>query len=309
MAGGQGETPGQPLSHECDLTHMADRGKLARCQRNRKQMKRHGMSGTHVYRVWSRMRNRCYNPNSLDYYNYGGRGIKVCQRWNDSFMAFFNDMGFPPPGTSIDRIDNDGDYSPDNCRWATASIQINNRRSSRSDHPKGVAYGSDTGPLNGEGIPLMSSIIRVLQHDFPVEREFVEGHAMTEAEAAAMNQLLIENVRNNVYGWVAKALHGRSVLTPEQHKDLSDRINEYANNYRFRTRVKPRPPNPLDTIVRELALQYAESWGNQQGFSFDSQEVRLKYADLRHAPQIYAEARKLLESRQSVIAEALEDLL
>lgn len=87
------------------------------------------MSRTKVHRAWKAIVGRCGNPNNKSYHRYGGRGIKVCQRWLDSFEAFFSDVGFPPsPEHSIDRIDNDGDYEPGNVRWADKWTQARNKR-------------------------------------------------------------------------------------------------------------------------------------------------------------------------------------
>ena len=92
---------------------------------------RHGLV-TREYRIWHSMKFRCFSPNATHYHSYGGRGITVCQRWVDNFQNFLDDMGMPPtPKHSIDRIDNDGHYEPQNCRWATALEQGQNTRTNR----------------------------------------------------------------------------------------------------------------------------------------------------------------------------------
>lgn len=82
------------------------------------------------YRIWAMMKQRCNNPKTVEYERYGGRGITVCPEWNtpEGFAAFFSDMGECPEGCSLDRIDIDKGYSPDNCRWADANVQAANKQ-------------------------------------------------------------------------------------------------------------------------------------------------------------------------------------
>lgn len=118
----------------------------------------HGLTKTykHEYRSWKDMRSRCNNPKDTDYKDYGGRGIRVCDEWND-FNKFIIDMGSKPSGYTIDRIDVNGGYSSLNCRWASQSTQANNKRNNHI-----IEYMGETRTLSewGKKFKLCPSKIR-----------------------------------------------------------------------------------------------------------------------------------------------------
>ena len=92
-----------------------------------------------LFTTWQSMLWRCFCKTNSQYKHYGARGITVCGRWRKSFQNFLNDMGLPPQGTTLGRIDNDGNYKPSNCRWETIYQQANNKRSTRL-----VSFGGKT---------------------------------------------------------------------------------------------------------------------------------------------------------------------
>lgn len=97
----------------------------------------HRETRTPTWNSWLSMRHRCSNQNDPSYPRYGGRGIRVCERW-ENYENFVADMGHRPDGTTLDRVDNSGNYEPGNCRWATGSEQSRNRRSTRTLTHEGV---------------------------------------------------------------------------------------------------------------------------------------------------------------------------
>lgn len=144
-------------------------------KRTQETLTTHCGSGTRLHRIWKMMKQRCYNKNSADYMRYGGRGITICDEWLNNF-AMFQEWSYANgyrEYLTIDRIDNDKGYSPDNCRWATEKEQANNRHKTIT-----ITYQGETKPLTYwaelKGIPYSVLKARILKYDWPIERAMTE---------------------------------------------------------------------------------------------------------------------------------------
>jgi hypothetical protein len=138
-----------------------------------KRLRTHGMHGSPTYRSWTAMKTRCTIQSHEAFERYGGRGIRVCERWLESFENFFADMGVRPQGTELDRHpNNDGNYEPGNVRWATRTEQARHRRSSNVVEFRGERKTvAEWYALLGLSVSV-TQVYRRLQKGWPVERAF-----------------------------------------------------------------------------------------------------------------------------------------
>lgn len=117
------------------------------------EMNMHGMAYSEEYRIYIEMKKRCYDTNHLAYNRYGGRGIKICDRWLDNFENFYSDMGKRPfPKAQIDRRESDGNYSLDNCRWTTPTVNSRNRKSNKLNMEKAREIRKKEGKMSAQKI-------------------------------------------------------------------------------------------------------------------------------------------------------------
>lgn len=115
-----------------------------------------------LYRTWSNMKDRCYNPNNKNYKYYGGRGISVCEEWKESFIKFANDMGNKPSKEySLERIDVNGNYEPKNCKWATVKEQSFNKRNTLKHNLKEISEKNN--------IPYITLYTRFITNNISIE--------------------------------------------------------------------------------------------------------------------------------------------
>lgn len=136
-----------------------------------KRLRTHGMSGHPAFWVWRSMNARCRLPSHQAWANYGGRGIVVCPEWQDSFEAFWKDMGPTyQPELWLDRVDNNGPYTRDNCRWATSAVQNANRRNNVFiETPWGRMIVEEASRKSGINV---TTLLYRIDHDCPADRLF-----------------------------------------------------------------------------------------------------------------------------------------
>ena len=152
----------------------------------------HGLIETRLYRIWANIKNRTLNPKNKQYNDYGGRGITICEEWKNDFMSFYNwamENGYEEnKGLSIDRIDNEGNYCPENCRWTTQTIQSRNTRIHKTNKSgyRGVSY--------------FKGGYRYTAQIYVNNKSIYLGYFLTPLEAAtAYNNYIIEN---NLEGFI-----------------------------------------------------------------------------------------------------------
>lgn len=150
----------------------------------------HGMTYTAEHEAWVGMRGRCNNPRNQSYKHYGGRGIRVCDRWNLLFLDFYTDMGArPSPKHSLDRINNDGNYEPSNCRWTTQTEQVLNQRI----RPSNV--------LGYKGVYTSKSPKRNIQRWYSITcyqgKRYVSKRCTTPEEAYTIRVSKLKELRND----------------------------------------------------------------------------------------------------------------
>jgi len=154
-----------------------------------------------------------------------------------------------------------------------------------------------------------SLTINILQHSFTIPRRYQAGHVINEAEAQALNQVFIENVRNNITSWVAKSCfqHNTDILPDFAYKIMQDKIYNYASGYEFRNRSRTHKLTPLELIIVEVADEEAFTQANQHGLSF-AERAELAH-DLQSDPIIIQKARGLFEARKNLADAHLKEIL
>lgn len=210
--------------------------------------KTHGASRTKLYRVYRGMLQRCNNPNTVHYKNYGGRGITVCARWAESFEAFRSDMGEPPADhLSLDRIDNDRGYEPGNCRWATDKDQARNtRRNVWVEHNGERLLATDWARKLGISRQRFDQRLRA---GFPPERLFAPGNVesinRTKGRVLSSPVLILNGRKQTLVQWAKELGLTRTTIRARLRRNLPIEVVLSVEAVPYALRRRPTGPRKL----------------------------------------------------------------
>ena len=202
----------------------------------------HGKSASLAYASWKAMKERCYRTYHPAYRHYGGRGITVCDKWKDSFEAFFADMGERPVGKTLDRIDNNGIYEPGNCRWATGIQQHNNKSSNHNMSHSGIIssmsewsriIGMRAGTLSERlrrGMSVKKALTKPLRPKCLITFKGKTQSMADWVRETGLNQSTIWR-RINIHKWsVEKALSTPIDVKKRNHKAVGIKLTKEINH-------------------------------------------------------------------------------
>ena len=169
---------------ECGMDRVFSKSALSQYKSCGCDRTRYGFGKTPENTVWRKMKERCYNKNKDNYSYYGGRGIKVCDRWLNDFEAFLYDMGErPTPKHQLDRIDSDGDYEPGNCRWVTKSENMINRKVKRGLSGHKNIYQRPSGSyrvlLSRNGVKYYSKHVETVEEAITIRDKMIQEYKQT----------------------------------------------------------------------------------------------------------------------------------
>lgn len=209
----------------------------------------HGLAGTRAHLCWSHMHQRCYNPDCESFHWYGARGIAVCERWN-SLEAFLEDMGHPPAGMTIGRIDNDGDYEPGNCRWETVEEQLENYRGNRFLEHEGQERIIKLWAKEYDRDPRRVS--ERVRRGWSVQRALETPTPKTYEEARE------EHIARGKAYWAANGARCRDNARARRRGELQQRPAEVAKETRHR-KARPQPgPKASGRLTPEVQARIVE---------------------------------------------------
>jgi hypothetical protein len=217
--------------------------------------------------VWSSMKSRCFNPNEKSYKNYGGRGVTVCERWED-FNNFYEDMGERPSDNhSLDRVDNDGDYCPENCRWATSIEQNRNCRSNRLWEHDGQTMT----------ISMWAEELKISYHT--LYKRWMLGWEIERILTTPPLERTKSNTLEYTYEGKTHTLYKWSKISGINRRTLRTRVVDQGWSIKdaLNTPVKDttrQSPKPL-FLTYDGRTQRASAWAKEAGMSLDNLRARI----------------------------------